>query len=104
MPRTTRPWTAWPPSGSSPRPSCPATRSPRSPPELPEQRHFVRPEGLVARDHAGTLDGRLSDQQPIERIAMVWRQPFDGGGVLEADRQRQCPRPDERLGQFYRRG
>lgn len=54
---------------------------------LPDDGHSVCPEDPAARDDRNLLGERLRDEQPVERIPMVERQPLDGCRMRPRERQ-----------------
>jgi hypothetical protein len=73
-------WTGSPPFGSA---AAPGNAARRSPPGL----NAVCREARIGRDDRHPLEQRLRDEQAIEGIAMVFREPTHLPGMLGADRK-----------------
>jgi hypothetical protein len=73
-----------------------ATQAVEGAPTL-QKRHVVAGKRAVGRNEREVLDQCLSDQHPVERIAMVARQPGGRNSVRWLDRQHLKPRSVDHL-------
>ena len=65
---------------------------------LPNYRHAIGRELRIARDQRESVSLRLSDEQPVERIAVVQREPKEFVKVPRVDGLDSEPEADESAG------